>query len=458
MQISIIGTGYVGLVTGACLAEMGNNVLCIDVDAEKINGLRQGRIPIHEPHLAEMVSRNTQAGRLAFTSDPAQGAAFGAIQMIAVGTPPGEDGSADLNYVLTAARNIGRHMRQDSLIVTKSTVPVGTAREVARVIDHELQRRSAGYKFSVVSNPEFLKEGSAVKDFMSPDRIIIGTEDPIAIKTLTALYAPFQRNHGRIILMDTLSAELCKYASNAMLATRISFMNELSCLAECLGADIEQVRQGMGADPRIGYDFLYPGCGFGGSCFPKDIRALEQMAKAVDLEMPLINAVTAINTRQKQRLLEKIMCRLGSDLTDKRIAIWGLAFKPNTDDMREAPSRIIIDALCRMGASVVAYDPVAAATAANIYASQPQFQLAAHAMLALEDADALVILTEWQSFRSPDFRAIRQALRSPIIFDGRNLYDPLIMQEHNFEYYSIGRKPLLSDLAPAPSEARGIPN
>ena len=440
MKLTIIGTGYVGLVTGACLADVGNQVLCLDLDQRKIDILKSGGMPIYEPGLKEIVANNIAAGRLRFTTDVAESVAWGDIQVIAVGTPPGEDGSADLQYVVAAARNIGRHMTGPKIVIDKSTVPVGTADKVRDAVNEELKQRAQNLKFSVVSNPEFLKEGAAVEDFMRPDRIVIGAEDDETIEAMRKLYAPFQRNHDRIMLMDIRSAELTKYAANAMLATRISFMNELALLAEKLGADIESVRKGMGSDPRIGYHFLYPGIGYGGSCFPKDVQALIRTAQSAGIELKLLDAVERVNYAQKHVLSNKIIARFGENLSDKKFAIWGLAFKPNTDDMREAPSLVLIDELTKRGATVVAFDPVAMAEARHTLAGNPQVSFAADAMSALQGADALAIATEWKTFRAPDFSAVKAALKTPVIFDGRNLYEPETMRENGFDYYPIGRK------------------
>ena len=439
MKISIIGTGYVGLVSGACLAEVGNHVLCLDLDPAKIAILRNGGIPIYEPGLEAMVNRNVAAGRLSFTTDVAESVAYGQVQFIAVGTPPDEDGSADLQHVVAAARNIGRYMDSRKVIVDKSTVPVGTADKVRAAIQNELATRGVNVPFSVVSNPEFLKEGAAVEDFMKPDRIVVGAEDPHAIEVMRALYAPFQRNHERLILMDIKSAELTKYAANAMLATRISFLNELALLAERLGADIERVRQGIGSDPRIGYQFLYPGCGYGGSCFPKDVQALMRTAAGSGLDLKILKSVEAVNQRQKSVLLEKIVHRFGENLSGRHFAVWGLAFKPNTDDMREAPSRVLIDGLHARGATVAAYDPVAMDEARHLYGTQDFLRFALSPEDALTEADALVIVTEWKEFRSPDFDAIKATLRHPLIYDGRNLYEPLQVRQAGLEYFGIGR-------------------
>ena len=439
MKITVIGTGYVGLVTGACLADVGNHVLCMDIDPKKIETLKSGGIPIYEPGLKEMVASNVAAGRLRFTTDVSVGVAYGDIQIIAVGTPPGEDGSADLQYVVAAARNVGRLMTTPKIVMDKSTVPVGTADKVRAAIADELKMRGTDVKFSVVSNPEFLKEGAAVEDFMRPDRIVIGADNDEAIEAMRKLYAPFQRNHDRIMVMDVRSAELTKYAANAMLATRISFMNELALLAELLGADIESVRRGMGSDPRIGYHFLYPGIGYGGSCFPKDVQALQRTATAAGMDLKLLDAVERVNYAQKHVLTNKIVKRFGEDLADKTIALWGLAFKPNTDDMREAPSLVLIEDLTKRGAKVVAFDPVALDEAKHLLANNPAVTFASGAMEALTGADAMAIVTEWKTFRAPDFVAMKAALKFPVIFDGRNLYEPGTMREQGFEYYPIGR-------------------
>lgn len=439
MKLTVIGTGYVGLVSGACLADVGNQVLCLDVDPRKIDILKSGGIPIYEPGLKEIVANNVAAGRLRFTTDIQEAVAFGDIQMIAVGTPPGEDGSADLQYVVAAARNVGKYMTGPKIVLDKSTVPVGTADKVREAIAEELAKRGSTTSFSVVSNPEFLKEGAAVEDFMRPDRIIIGADSADAVEAMRKLYAPFQRNHDRIMVMDVRSAELTKYAANAMLATRISFMNELALLAEKLGADIEAVRKGIGSDPRIGYHFLYPGIGYGGSCFPKDVQALQRTATQAGLDLKLLNAVEQVNYAQKHVLTHKIVKRFGENLAGKTIALWGLAFKPNTDDMREAPSLVLIDDLTKRGAKIVAFDPVAMHEAQQLVSGE-HVQFAESAMAALAGADALAIVTEWKTFRAPDFAAMKSALKAPIVFDGRNLYEPEVMAENGFEYYPIGRR------------------
>lgn len=439
MKITVIGTGYVGLVTGTCLAEVGNDVLCLDLDASKIEILKNDDIPIHEPGLLEMVRRNAAAGRLQFTTSIEESVAFGLVQFIAVGTPPDEDGSADLKYVTAAARNIGRHMTEYKVIVDKSTVPVGTADKVRQAVLEELQKRDERIPFAVVSNPEFLKEGAALNDFLRPDRIVIGSEDPQAIELMRSVYAQFNRNHDRIVVMDVRSAELTKYAANAMLATRISFMNELANLAEKLGADIEQVRLGIGSDPRIGFDFLYAGCGYGGSCFPKDVNALINTARENQIDLRVLNAVDEANESQKHVLLDKIVSRFGSDLKGRHFAVWGLAFKPNTDDMRAATSRVLIEGLWALGATVTAYDPVAMAESKRIYGDAPRLSYVESAMDALDGADALAIVTEWKEFRVPNFDVIKAVLKTPAIFDGRNLYSPEFMREQGIEYYAIGR-------------------
>jgi len=440
VKITVIGTGYVGLVSGTCLAEVGNEVLCLDLDPKKIETLKQGGIPIFEPGLEDMVKRNVAAGRLSFTTDIAASVAFGDIQFIAVGTPPDEDGSADLQYVVAAARNIGRHMDGYKLVVDKSTVPVGTADKVKAALQEELSARGVNIPFDVASNPEFLKEGAAVEDFMKPDRIVIGTESERATQFLRQLYAPFQRNRDRLTVMDVRSAELTKYAANAMLATRISFMNELAVLAEKLGADIEQVRHGIGSDPRIGYHFLYAGCGYGGSCFPKDVQALRRTGQENGVPLRVLDAVEEANEAQKHILVNKLTSRFGTDLKGMRFAMWGLAFKPNTDDMREAPSRAMLHQLWQMGASVSAYDPAAMEETRRIYGERADLQLVDSPMDALKGADALLIVTEWKVFRSPNFDTIKDLLKQPVLFDGRNLYEPRTMRELGFEYHPIGRQ------------------
>ena len=439
MKITIIGTGYVGLVSGACFADTGNEVLCLDLDAGKIAMLNEGRIPIYEPGLEAIIRRNVAAGRLRFTTDTAESVDYGTVQIIAVGTPPDGDGAADLRNVVAAARNIGRRMRAYRLIVDKSTVPVGTADLVRNAVAEELAARGVEAPYSVVSNPEFLKEGAAVEDFTKPDRVVVGSDDERATQIMRALYAPFQRNHERMLVMDVRSAELTKYAANAMLATRISFMNELANLAGRLGADIEQVRRGIGSDPRIGYHFLYAGCGYGGSCFPKDVQALQRTAEDNGMVLRVLRAVEQVNEDQKRLLLAKVVRRFGERLQGRRFALWGLAFKANTDDMREAPSRVVIDGLLERGARVLAYDPAAEQAARRLYPDQPALDYAATPMGALEGADALIIVTEWKEFRSPDFDDIRGRLREPVLFDGRNLYDPATVRGAGLEYHGVGR-------------------
>ena len=439
MRVTIFGSGYVGLVTGACLADAGNHVVCVDVVAGKIERLNRGEIPIHEPGLEALIRRNAEAGRIEFTTDAVHGVEHGLFQLIAVGTPPDEDGSADLRYVLGAARTIASHMGRYCVVVTKSTVPVGTADKVRREIESALAARGAQMEFDVVSNPEFLKEGAAIQDFMKPDRVVIGADNPRTTELMRALYEPFTRNHDRLIVMDIRSAELTKYAANAMLATKISFMNELANLAERLGADIEKVRVGIGSDPRIGYSFIYPGTGYGGSCFPKDVQALIRSAREVDHEPQILTAVESVNARQKEVLVAKMRQHFGERLKGRTIALWGLAFKPNTDDMREAPARTIIDRLLEAGARVRAYDPVAAEEATRIYGGNESFELARNAYEAVAGADALAIVTEWQEFRSPDFERLKQLLKTPLIFDGRNLYDPAMVGRFGLVYHAIGR-------------------
>lgn len=439
MKITVIGTGYVGLVTGACLSEMGNHVLCVDKDVTRIDALRTGHIPIHEPGLSDVVARNAKAGRLEFTTDMPRAAAHGLIQMIAVGTPAGEDGSADLQHVLAAACGVAQHMHDYKLIVTKSTVPVGTADKVRQAVDAVLKERSVQPNYAIAANPEFLKEGSAVEDFMRPDRVVVGTDDAAAATLLHTLYAPFMRNRDRLIVMDIRSAEFTKYAANAMLATRISFMNELALLAETLGVDIEQVRTGMGTDPRIGTSFLYAGAGYGGSCFPKDVSALLRTAADCGHELQILQGVQAVNDRQKGVLARKVVSRFGTDLRGRRFAVWGLAFKPGTDDMREAPSIAVIDQLLSLGAEICAYDPVAIAQAQLAMPGRQGLTYADSAKSALEGATALIIVTEWKEFRSPDFIHMAATLRAPIIFDGRNLFEPKDMKALGLEYHPIGR-------------------
>ncbi|ALT78057.1 UDP-glucose dehydrogenase family protein [Paucibacter sp. KCTC 42545] len=440
MKVTAIGTGYVGLVTGACLAEMGNHVVCLDVNEEKIRVLNAGEIPIHEPGLLEVVRRNVAAGRLQFTTDVDLAVNHGTIMFIGVGTPPDEDGSADLQYVLAAARSIGQRMTDYKVIVDKSTVPVGTADKVREVIAEELTKRGlSDMAYAVVSNPEFLKEGAAVEDFMKPDRIIVGSEDEQATLLMRALYAPFTRNHDRLVVMDLRSAEFTKYAANAMLATRISFMNEMALLAEKVGADIELVRRGIGSDPRIGYSFLYAGAGYGGSCFPKDVKALIRAAQGEGIPLRVLSAVEEANERQKMLLVDKVVARFGDDLAGRHFAVWGLAFKPNTDDMREAPALVIVQELLRRGATVAAYDPVAMPEAKRLLADAAGLQFCERAEQALEGADALLLVTEWKEFKSPDFDAIKFSLKQPVVFDGRNQYEPALMKALGIEHWGIGR-------------------
>lgn len=439
MKITVFGSGYVGLVTGACLAEVGNQVLCMDVDQHKIDQLKQGIIPIYEPGLDEMVKDNVAAGRLSFTTDVKEAVDFGLFQFIAVGTPPDEDGSADLKYVLAVAKSVAEHMSDYKIVVDKSTVPVGTADKVKQAIKDVLAGRGQELEFDVVSNPEFLKEGSALDDFMKPDRIIIGTDNPRTAELLKALYAPFNRSRERVITMDIRSAELTKYAANAMLATKISFMNELANLAERLGADIENVRHGIGSDSRIGYSFIYPGCGYGGSCFPKDVKALERTARDYGYQAELLSAVENVNDRQKHRLFEKVFAHYPDGVKGKTFALWGLAFKPNTDDMREAPSRVLLEALIAAGATVRAYDPEAMAEAHRIYGDKAGLVYCAKQADTLNDVDALIIVTEWKQFRSPDFDELSRLLKDKVIFDGRNMYEPKLVKQFGLQYYAIGR-------------------
>ncbi|WP_266182456.1 UDP-glucose dehydrogenase family protein [Dyella humicola] len=439
MKVTIFGTGYVGLVTGACLAEMGNHVVCVDIDASKVERLKRGEIPIYEPGLEPIVKRNHASGQLDFTVDPEPAIEHGQVVFIAVGTPPDEDGSADLRYVLGVARTIGKHLERYTVVVNKSTVPVGTADRVREAIAGELAARGVSVEFDVVSNPEFLKEGDAVEDCLRPDRIIIGSSSERAVNVLRKLYAPFNRNHERTVVMDERSAELTKYAANAMLATKISFMNEIANIAERVGADVELVRQGIGSDPRIGYHFIYPGAGYGGSCFPKDVQALERTARGVGYDARLLGAVEAVNHDQKSKLFELISRHFDGQLAGKTVALWGLAFKPNTDDMREASSRNLMEALWAAGARVRAFDPEAGKETHRIYGDRDELSLCDGAYQALDGADVLAIVTEWKAFRSPDFQRIRGMLKSPAIFDGRNLYDPAAVEEAGLAYYGIGR-------------------
>ncbi len=441
MNVTVFGTGYVGLVQGAILADVGHKVVCVDVDADKVERLKQGNIPIFEPGLKSLVYENHAAGRLDFTTDAKAGVKHGQVQFIAVGTPPDEDGSADLQYVLAVAGTIAEYMECDQIIIDKSTVPVGTADKVSAKVAEVLDKRNrSDLRFDVVSNPEFLKEGSAVADCQKPDRIIIGTENEATIEVMRELYAPFNRNHDKVIVMDVRSAELTKYAANCMLATKISFMNEMANLAELLGADIEMVRQGIGSDPRIGYHFIYPGVGYGGSCFPKDVQALIRAAGDIDFDAKVLKAVEARNQDQKTTLFEKIHQHFGGDLEGKTFALWGLSFKPNTDDMREAPSRVLMEALWRAGAKVQAYDPEAMEETQRLYGSQDNLTLSGTKEAALKGADALIIVTEWQSFRAPDFDLIQSQLSEPTVFDGRNMFEPIRMSKKGFTYYSVGRQ------------------
>jgi nucleotide sugar dehydrogenase len=439
MKITIYGSGYVGLVTGACLAEVGNEVLCVDIDSGKVERLQAGELPIYEPGLEELVRANSRAGRLSFTTDSAEGVKHGLFQFIAVGTPPDEDGSADVQHVLTVAQSIGEHIESYRIVVNKSTVPVGTADRVRETIRKRLAARDVDVEFDVVSNPEFQKEGAAIEDFMRPDRIVVGADNPRTTELLRALYAPFNRNRDRLIAMDIRSAELTKYAANALLATKISFMNEMANLADRLGADIEQVRIGIGSDPRIGYHFIYPGCGYGGSCFPKDVRALERTARDVGYDAELLRAVETVNDRQKQVLFDKIQRHFQGQLTGCTFALWGLAFKPNTDDMRDASSRTLMEALWAHGARVQAYDPEASRKALRLYGERPDFKVCETPEAALQNADALIVVTEWNVFRSPDFSKLKKTLKQPVIFDGRNLYDPKLVKREQLIYYPIGR-------------------
>lgn len=439
MKITIFGSGYVGLVTGACLAEAGNHVVCVDVDPRKIDMLNQGQVPIHEPGLEALIQKNKQRRRLEFTLDAAYGVKHGLFQMIAVGTPPDEDGSADLQYVLKVAETVATHMDEYKVIITKSTVPVGTGDRVRGVVTDTLAARQVAYEFDIVSNPEFLKEGAAIGDFNRPDRVIVGCDNPRVTELMRSLYEPFTHNHERLIVMDLRSAELAKYAANAMLATKISFMNEMANIAERLGADIEKIRHGIGSDPRIGYGFIYAGVGYGGSCFPKDVQALERSARQVGYESEILAAVESVNARQKRVLFQKIYKHYQGKLKGLKLALWGLAFKPETDDMREAPSRVLLEALWEHGVTVTAYDPVAAHETRRIYGDRADLRYAASMEEATEGQDALIIVTEWKEFRSPDFELLKSNLKQPLLFDGRNLYDPKSMKNYGFTYYAIGR-------------------
>ncbi len=439
MKVSVFGAGYVGLVTAACLAEMGNSVVCVDVDERRVAGLQRGEMPIHEPGLAALVVRNAEAGRLQFTTDAAHAVSHGTIVFIAVGTPAAKDGSADLDQVLTAAAAIGEHMRDYKVIVNKSTVPVGTAERVQQTVELALKRGARLLPFAVVSNPEFLKEGAAIDDFMRPDRIVVGAADEQATLLMRALYAPFQRNHERLFLMDVRSAEMTKYVANAMLATRISFMNEMSALAERLGADIEHVRQGIGSDPRIGTHFLYAGCGWGGSCLPKDVSALRRMAGDSGLDLTILGAVQSVNDGHRRLLAQRVVARFGDDLRGCVFGLWGLAFKPGTDDLREAPSLVLIEELLARGARLRAFDPVAMPAFQARGALPEGLALVADPYAAAQGADALLVVTEWREFRSPDFERLREAMRTPVVYDGRNLYEPRLLASFGFEYQGIGR-------------------
>ncbi|MDE9482965.1 UDP-glucose/GDP-mannose dehydrogenase family protein [Xenorhabdus bovienii] len=439
MKVTVFGIGYVGLVQATVFAEVGHDVLCVDVDAKKVENLKNGQIPIFEPGLVPLVKKNFTEGRLNFTTDAKAGVAHGKLQFIAVGTPPDEDGSADLQYVTAVARTIAENMDGYKVVVDKSTVPVGTADKVRAVMQTALTQRSADFPFDVVSNPEFLKEGAAISDCMRPERIIIGCDNDNVIDVMRELYEPFNRNHDRMIVMDIRSAELTKYAANCMLATKISFMNEIANLAEMLGADIEHVRQGIGSDPRIGYHFIYPGCGYGGSCFPKDVQALIRTSEQIGYTPKILQAVELVNEKQKSKLPTFVKRHFGDDLSGKTFAIWGLSFKPNTDDMREASSRVLMEALWESGAKVQAYDPEAMQEAQRIYGQRDDLSLMGTKEAALKGADALIICTEWQNFRAPDFDIMKDSMKSPIIFDGRNLYDPERLQSRGFTYYGIGR-------------------
>jgi len=440
MNVTVFGIGYVGLVQAAVLADTGHHVICVDIDETRVENLKKGIIPIYEPGLTPIVEENYKLGRLEFTTDVKVGVEHGDIQFIAVGTPPDEDGSADLKYVLAVAETIATHMNDSKIIIDKSTVPVGTAEKVKNKVSEILKKRSLTLNFHIVSNPEFLKEGSAVQDCQKPDRIVVGTDNSDVADTLRELYAPFNRNHDRMIIMDVKSAELTKYAANCMLATKISFMNEMANLAEKLGADIEAVRHGIGSDSRIGYQFIYPGCGYGGSCFPKDVQALIKTADSIGYSAEILKSVESVNYRQKQKLFEKISKHYNGDLKGKTFALWGLSFKPDTDDMREAPSRVLIESLWNAGANVQAYDPEAMEECLRIYGQRDDLTLMETQELALKEADALIIVTEWQHFKAPDFSLILKLLKAPVIFDGRNLFEPKQLEKQGITYYSIGRK------------------
>jgi len=439
MKITVFGSGYVGLVTGACLAEVGHEVLCVDIDEQKINLLKSGGVPIYEPGLEQLVQKNSANGQLSFSANIVEGVKHGLFQFIAVGTPPDEDGSADLQYVLSVARTIGQHTDGFKIVIDKSTVPVGTADKVRDTLQKELTLRGVTLEFDVVSNPEFLKEGAAIDDFMRPDRIVIGADNPRTIELLKVLYAPFNRNHDRMIFMDVRSAEFTKYAANSMLATKISFMNEMANLAERCGADIEAVRKGMGSDPRIGYHFIYAGVGYGGSCFPKDVKALERTARDLGYQAKMLQAVEAVNDAQKHLLFQKISKHYQGNLQGKVFALWGLSFKPKTDDMREAPSRILMEALWDAGATVQAFDPEAIKETQRIYGNREDLMLCKNMQETLQNANALVVVTEWKVFWSPDFSMLKKHLKEPVIFDGRNIYDPAVLTAEGFTYYGIGR-------------------
>jgi len=439
MRVTIFGTGYVGLVQAAVFADVGHDVCCVDIDEAKVRNLENGIMPIFEPGLKELVQAAVEEGRLAFTTDAAKGVAFGNVQFISVGTPPEEDGSADLQYVLAVASTIAQHMSEEKIVVDKSTVPVGTADKVRETMASVLKQRGVALEFHVVSNPEFLKEGAAVSDCQRPDRIIVGTDSGKAEKVMRELYQPFNRNHDKLIIMDARSAEMTKYAANCMLATKISFMNEMANIAERVGADIEKVRQGIGSDPRIGFQFIYPGCGYGGSCFPKDVKALINSASQNGFEPCILNAVEAVNQYQKTKLFEYISRFYQNGVEGKTFALWGLSFKPNTDDVREASSRVVMEQLWQAGAQVVAFDPEARDAIAKLYPNESKLRLVDTKEAALDGADALVICTEWQNFRAPDFSMIKERLKDKVIFDGRNMYDPGLMKEKGLAYFGIGR-------------------
>ena len=439
MRIAVIGSGYVGLVTGACLADVGHHIVCVDVLEAKVKRLQQGIVDIYEPGLSELIADNISSGNMTFTTKTADAVADATAIFIAVGTPPNEDGSTDMQYVEAVAKAVGQSIGDGAVIVTKSTVPVGTCQRVDEIIAAEIEARGGGISYSVVSNPEFLKEGSAIADFARPDRIVVGCDDEYAINVMHEIYAPYNRKRDKLMVMSVRSSELTKYAANAMLATKISFINEMANVAECVGADIEQVRHGIGSDPRIGYEFIYPGCGYGGSCFPKDVKALVNFSRESGYESELLKAVEVVNEKQKGILFDHFSKAFDGNIKGLTVAVWGLAFKPNTNDMREAPSRVLMEALWEAGVTVQAFDPVAMPDAQDIFGVREDFKLAGTKEAALNGADALLICTEWKAFKVLDYEAVKSLLKQPIVVDGRNLYDPEIMSNNGFRYYGIGR-------------------